>query len=67
MYIQQYGQTFDPNVLRDLSNIYDKIEEEKEKDKPDKEKLLQLQMQQLYRGMELNSGIYNNYRRNIPW
>ena len=62
-----YGQYFDPNVLRDLSKIHNKIEEEKNSENPDKAKLLELEMQQLYRGMELSTGIYNNYRRNIPW
>ena len=66
-YNNAYGQNFNPEVLKDLSKIYDKIQEEKEKEQPDKEKLLQLKMQQLYRGMELSSGYYNNYRRNIPW
>ncbi len=64
---QEFSQSFDPNVLRDLSKINDKIKNELSEEKPDNEKLLQLRMQQLMRGMELNSGYYNNYRRNIPW
>ena len=64
--MNNYGD-FNPDVLKDLSKIHEKMEEERNSDKTDKKKLLELEMQQLYRGMELNSGTYNNWRRNIPW
>lgn len=67
MYNRSYIEQFNPDVIKDLSKINGQIEEELEKEKPDKERLLQLKMQQLYRGMEMNMGTYNNYRRNIPW
>ena len=64
---QQYGTQFNPNVLKDLKKINEKIVEENEKEKPDKEMILKLKQEQLMRGMELNTGYINNYRRNIPW
>lgn len=67
MYNRSYIEQLNPDVIKDLSKINGQIEEELEKEKPDKERLLQLKMQQLYRGMEMNMGTYNNYRRNIPW
>ena len=67
MYNRSYIEQFNPDVIKDLSKLHKEIEEEKKNEKPDKERLLQLEMQQLMRGMELNTGTYNNYRRNIPW
>ena len=64
---QQYGTQFNPNVLKDLKKINEKIVEENEKEKPDKEMILKLRQELLMRGMELNTGYINNYRRNIPW
>lgn len=63
-----YGSKFDRDVLNDLEKISKEIEEEEQKDEIDKEHLLQLKMQKLYRGMELNSGYITNYRnRGIPY
>ncbi len=67
MYNRSYIEQFNPDVIKDLSKLHKEIEEEKKNEKPDKERLLQLEMQQLMRGMEINTGTYNNYRRNIPW
>lgn len=67
MYNRSYIEQFNPDVIKDLSKLHKEIEDEKKNEKPDKERLLQLEMQQLMRGMELNTGTYNNYRRNIPW
>ena len=64
---QQYGTQFNPNGLKDLKKINEKIVEENEKEKPDKEMILKLRQELLMRGMELNTGYINNYRRNIPW
>ena len=62
-----YNTQFNPDVLKDLKKINDKIQEECEKETIDKEKILKLKQAQLLRGMELNTGYVNNYRRNIPW
>lgn len=67
MYNRNYLEQFNPDVIKDLSKLHEEIEDEKKNEKPDKEKLLKLEMQQLLRGMELNTGTYNNYRKNIPW
>jgi len=67
MYNRNYIEQFNPDVIKDLSKLHEEIEDEKKNKKPDKEKLLKLEMQQLLRGMELNTGTYNNYRKNIPW
>ena len=44
---QMYGQQYDPNVLRDLKAINEKMEKAETQ-----EEILQLKMQRLYRGME---------------
>ena len=58
---------FDPNfnteVIKDVLELNKKIEEEKEKDHPDPKELEKLYMQQLYRGMELNTRSMNNIYR----
>ena len=60
---QMYGQQYDPNVLRDLKAINEKIEKAE-----DQEEILQLRMQRLYRGMELNSTqMTRNYRGYYPY
>ena len=55
-YSQQYSMAFDKDVLNDLKKIDDSYKKEIENGNPDEEKLLQLKMQKLYRGMELNAG-----------
>ena len=63
-----YGSKFDKDVLNDLKKITEQIEEEKKNPECDREKLLQLRMQKLYRGMEMNNGYVNNYtNRGIPY
>lgn len=60
--------SFDPKVFKDLEKIREKIEEEESQENVDGEKLMKLRMQQLYRGMELNSGYgFNNNMRGIPY
>lgn len=58
---------FDPNfnteVIKDVLELNKKIKEEKEKDHPDPKELEKLYMQQLYRGMELNTRSMNNIYR----
>lgn len=46
-----YGNAFNPEVLKDVKSINEKITKEK-----DPEEALKLRLQRLYRGMELNSG-----------
>ncbi|MBP3630216.1 MAG: hypothetical protein J6J23_01870 [Clostridia bacterium] len=60
---KMYGQQYDPEVLRDLNKINEKMEKTE-----DQEEILQLRMQRLYRGMELNSTpITRNYRGYYPY
>lgn len=62
-------QTFDSDVVNDLIKIDKNIKEEYEKgEEMDQEELLRLKTLQLYRGMELNSGVgFNNNKRGIPY
>ena len=50
--IRLYGNGFNPEVLKDVRSINEKIEKEK-----DPEAALKLRLQRLYRGMELNTGL----------
>ena len=60
---QMYGQQYDPNVLRDLKTINEKMEKAETQ-----EEILQLKMQRLYRGMELMSTpMARNYREYHPY
>lgn len=58
--IRLYGNEFNPEVMKDLKSLNEKIEKEK-----DPEAALKLRLQRLYRGMELNTGLttrpYNGY------
>lgn len=55
---------FNGDVIKDINEINKKIKEELENEEGvDREKLLQLKMQKLYRGMEMNSGIINKWGR----
>jgi len=62
-----YGYSFSPNVIKDLKELYNKIEEEEKKEAPDNEKIVKLKQEHLLRGMQINTSYINNYRRNIPW
>ena len=55
---KMYGQQYDPNVLRDLKTINEKMEKAETQ-----EEVLQLKMQRLYRGMFLNSTSTNRNQR----
>lgn len=54
-------------VVRDVIDLNKKIEEEKKKDNPDNKELEKLYMQQLYRGMMINTNLLGGYRYNIPY
>lgn len=60
--IRLYGNTVNPEVLKDLRKINEQIDEASKKEEVDKEEMLKLRMQRLYRGMEINTGL--NTR---PW
>lgn len=62
-----YGYSFSPSVIKDLKELYNKIEEEEKKEAPDNEKIVKLKQEHLLRGMQINTSYINNYRRNIPW
>ena len=60
---KMYGQEYDTNVLKDIKALNDKIEKEE-----DTEKLLNLRLQRLYRGMELvSTPMSRNYRGYYPY
>ena len=58
--IRIYGNGFNPEILKDVKSLNEKIAKEH-----DPEAALKLRLQRLYRGMELNTGIaqrpYNGY------
>ncbi len=49
---QKYGRDFNPEVMKDLKDLNEKIEKEQ-----DPEELLRLRMQRMMRGLEINSGL----------
>ncbi len=55
------------DAINDVIDLNKKIEEEKEKENPDAKELEKLYLRQLYRGMEINSGLYGGYRFNRPY
>ena len=60
---KMYGQEYDPQVLKDIKTINEKIEKE-----IDNEELLKLRLQRLYRGMELvSTPMSRNYRGYYPY
>lgn len=48
----------DEQAIKDVIDLNKKIEEEKMKDNPDPKELEKLYLRQLYRGMEINPGVY---------
>jgi hypothetical protein len=61
--IHIYGNGFNPEVVKDVKDINEKIEKEKNADE-----LLRLRMQRLLRGMELNNGLTTRtYRGYYPY
>jgi hypothetical protein len=58
--INIYGQELNQSVIKDVNEINEKI-----KNETDPEKLLNLHLQRLYRGMELNSA--TSYRSHRPY
>ena len=60
------GFQFDDAVVKDLSEITKKMDEEMEKDSPDKDAIMKLRLLKLYRGMEMNTSYGPRYN-GIPW
>jgi hypothetical protein len=56
--LRMYGNEFNPSIVKDINDINKKIEKE-----TDSEELLKLRLQRLYRGMEINTSIYNRNPR----
>ena len=50
--IRLYGNGFNPEVLKDVKSLNEKIEKEANSDEA-----MKLRLQRLYRGMELNTGL----------
>ena len=60
---QLYGNQFNPNVLKDLKTLDEKLVKEQ-----DPEEITKLRMVKLYRGMELMSGPYGRtYQGYFPY
>ena len=55
-----YGQEFNSNVIKDVNELNKKIEKEQ-----DPEELFKLRLQRLYRGMELNTNMYQKNPRTL--
>lgn len=61
--LRMYGQEFNPNVIKDINKLNEEIEKE-----TDQEKLLNLRLKRLYRGMELNTNLQQrNFRTLYPY
>ena len=65
--IERDNIEFNPDVVKDLEKFDEEIKEEKKKEKSDPQKLAELKMGKLMRGMQLTTGYINNYRRGIPY
>lgn len=63
-----YGSSFDPDVIRELNKIDEKIKENDESPEYDSQKAMKLRMAKLLKGLELTSGLYGFGRnRGIPY
>ena len=58
--LRMYGQEFNPNVIKDVNNLNEQIEKE-----TDQEKLMNLRLKRLYRGMELNTNLQQRSFRTL--
>lgn len=65
--IERYNIEFNPEVVKDLEKFDKEIKEENGKEKVDPQRLAELKMGKLMRGMQLTTGYINNYRRGIPY
>lgn len=65
--IERYNIEFNPDVVKDLEKIEEKLKDESKKETIDPDKINKLRMTKLLRGMELTNGYLNNYRRGIPY
>ena len=57
----RFGTPLNSEVIKDVIDFNKKIEEEKNKENPDPKELEKLYLQQLYRGLEINTGYIRNY------
>lgn len=61
--LRMYGQEFNPNVIKDVTELNKEIEKE-----VDQEKLMNLRLKRLYRGMELNTNLQQrSFRTFYPY
>lgn len=58
--LRMYGQELNANVVKDIAKLNEKLEIEN-----DPEEIYKLRLQRLYRGMELNSSIYQKNPRTL--
>jgi hypothetical protein len=58
--LRMYGQEFNPNVIKDVNELNKEIEKE-----TDQEKLMNLRLKRLYRGMELNTNLQQRSFRTL--
>jgi len=64
--IYDYG--INPEVLDSMKKINEEIKEEIAEGNPNGQKLNEMQMNYLLKGMQLQNNIYNNnFGRHIPW
>ena len=65
--MERYNVTFNPNVVRDLEKLDEKIKEEEKSENHNPEEAIKLKMAKLLRGMQLTNG-QNGLRYNgIPY
>ena len=62
-----YYDDFNPEILKSMEKIKEEIKEECSEEKPDGQKLNEMQMNYLLKGIQLQCNMYNNYNRHIPW
>ena len=55
--LDRYNNGFDPKAVKDINSINEKLEKES-----DKEKIMELRMQRMCRGFEINAGVIGRVR-----
>ena len=60
--MDRFNTQFNKEVINDVIDFKKQIEEEKASDNPDLQKLQELYMKQLWRGMQINNGYKRSFQ-----
>jgi len=65
--MDRFNTQFNPEVVKDLEKLDEKIKEEEGSEHVNQEKVAELKMAKLWRGMQLTMGYNNRYNGGIPY